>query len=131
MSERKRAAIDLEKIAEKELDQISASEFLSALNAGGLSVRDLTVWPEKKKVELWVEPENFNRIRVRDVIITIRNEKKKVELEKQPGTERWPEKRLGREGWPESWHERELTFEDLVDRVARNVEARLRSRSSF
>jgi hypothetical protein len=123
VSEKKKASINFEEAAEKQLDQISASDFLAALDAGGLSPRNLTVWPEKKKVELLAEPENFSGLRVRDVLDVLRNEKKKLEIE-------W-HKPPGPEGQIDPRFHYEVIFEDLVDRVARNVEARLRSRPSF
>ena len=67
-SEEKQAAIDMDSLGDKQLDQVSAADFLRALNAGGLSLTQyMTVWPEKKKVELFVEPENVGRVRVRDL----------------------------------------------------------------
>ena len=84
MNSRKRAAIDLDVIKNKQLSEITAADFLAALDAGGLSARDLIIWPEKKKAELWVEPENFSRVRVGPVIEVILNEKKKAELEPLP-----------------------------------------------
>jgi hypothetical protein len=130
MSERKKASINFDEVAEKQLDQISASELLAALDAGGVSARNLAVWPEKKKVELWTEPENFSKMRVIDIINIIRNEKKKVELEKPPGEFIWS-KPPGPEGQIDPRISRELIIDELVDRIARNVEARLRSRPGF
>ena len=87
MAQAKKAAIDLDNIGEKTLNEISAADFLNALNAGGVALQNITLWPEKKKIELYVEPENLGKINVRDVIIRIRAEKKKLELEKMPGFE--------------------------------------------
>jgi hypothetical protein len=113
MNSGKKAAIDLEEIQSKSLSDITAADFLAALNAGGISAQHLTVWPEKKKVELWREPENFGEIRVRDVLSVIRNEKKKVELEKLPGFETWRDPR-------------EFVYDDLLTRLTRDIETRLR-----
>lgn len=89
MGKERKAAIDLEQIGEKSLDEINAADFLSALNAGGLTpLRALRIWPEKKKVELWSEPENVGGASVKDVI-NVLGEKKKLELEKDPRVEDW------------------------------------------
>jgi hypothetical protein len=88
MSSEKRAAIDLDAIGEKQLSEISAADFLTALNAGGISAQvHHRIWPEKKKVELWAEPENLGGVKVGDLLNVIKAEKKKVELEKPPSTE--------------------------------------------
>ena len=61
MSNGKKAAIDLDDIRDKPLDQVSAADFLTALsNSGQLGASVFRVWPEKKKYELWLEPE-FNK----------------------------------------------------------------------
>jgi hypothetical protein len=86
----KRAAIDLDAIGERTLDEVKASDFLEALNAGGMAIHYLAVWPEKKKVELWAERETVGRIPVKDVIEVVRTEKKKQEREPYLG--------VGREG---------------------------------
>jgi hypothetical protein len=78
----KKAAID-EQLAEQTLGEISAADFLKALNRGGL-VSDLVVWPEKKKVELYIEPENLEKVNFGRLIEIIRGEKKKRELEPYP-----------------------------------------------
>jgi hypothetical protein len=88
MTEGKKAAF--EELADRPLEEITAAEFLEALESGGLSARDLAVWPEKKKVELTVEPENFGGVKVKDLIPVLRNEKKKVERELPPF---WGEKK--------------------------------------
>lgn len=83
MSDEKHAAIDLDKAGDRKLNEINAADFLTALNSSGLSVAAYTVWPEKKKIELFLGPENIGGIRVRDLFKGIR-EKKKVELELPP-----------------------------------------------
>jgi hypothetical protein len=140
----KRAAIDLDEIGQKRPSEISAEEFLAALNAGGLApVQHLTLWPEKKKVELWTEPEGFGEIRLKDIFDVIRNEKKKRELElpdliweriNPPWYDellnrltRDIETRLGSRALPQDpVPMRE--YDQLVDRLARDVEANLRRR---
>lgn len=87
MAPPKQPAIDLEAVGQKTLSEVSAADFLTALGTGGMgAMRALKVWPEKKKVELYLEPENLTTVRVRDVINVV-TEKKKVELEKPPGVE--------------------------------------------
>ena len=86
MDQQKHAAID--NVAEKTLNDISAADFLSALDAGGLSVHSLRVWPEKKKYELYAEPENYGGVKV-GVLVRGIAEKKKVEMEKPDLLEDW------------------------------------------
>lgn len=81
MSERI-AAIDLEAIESRTLDSISAADFVTALaGAGTIGAQALRTWPEKKKYELFVEPENAGKVTVGGLLKGVR-EKKKVELEK-------------------------------------------------
>jgi hypothetical protein len=112
MEQKKKAAIDMDAIEKKRLDEISAADFLSALNAGGIALDHLTVWPEKKKVELWREPESYGEINVADIIARIRAEKKKIELEKFPGFETWRDPR-------------NPFYEELLERLTRDIEAKL------
>lgn len=79
----KRAAIDLEKLMETPLSAISAADFLTALSQNG-QVRHIIYWPEKKKYELWAEPEILPEINLGRFLDIIKGEKKKVELEKNP-----------------------------------------------
>jgi hypothetical protein len=81
MSERI-AAIDLEAIESRTLDSISAADFVTALaGAGTIGAQALRTWPEKKKYELFVEPENAGKVTVGGLLKGVK-EKKKVELEK-------------------------------------------------
>lgn len=121
MSTPKQAAIDVDDLQDKQLGEISAADFLKALDQGGLKVHTLTVWPEKKKVEYWTEPEDFQRIRFKDLLVIIRNEKKKVELEKMPGLEMF--KQAGTEVWLDP---QELLYDSLLERLVKDVEERLR-----
>lgn len=114
MATKKTAAI--KDIREATLDSISAADFLGALNAGS-AARHIAVWPEKKKYELWVEPENIGRIKVGRLLDILRGEKKKIEIEKSPSWERWTEFEIP--GRPP-------VFDQLVDQVAAEVEKRLR-----
>ncbi len=83
---RQRAAIDVDAIQEKTLSEISAVEFLTALNAGSLGAIGLHAWPEKKKVEFELDPQTLGNLRVGQVVNVI-TEKKKTELEKDPRPE--------------------------------------------
>ena len=73
-----------EKLLEQPIKEINVSQFLEALDAGGYSVKHLTVWPEKKKVELHVQPENDGEIKLGDLLDKLQNEKKKYEEETEP-----------------------------------------------
>ena len=83
----RKAAIDLDALESKTLDSLSAIDFLNALaSTGSIGVQALRIWPEKKKYELFVEPENLGKATLGGLFRGIR-EKKKVELEKDPRTE--------------------------------------------
>lgn len=71
-------------VQESPLHEITAETLVEALNADGLGARALGLLPEKKKVELWLEPENLGAVKVKDIIRVLRNEKKKTELETDP-----------------------------------------------
>ena len=124
MNERK-AAIDLEAIEQKTLDSISAADFVTALSgAGTIGAQVLRAWPEKKKYELFVEPENAGKVTVGGLLKGVR-EKKKIELEKDPRTEVY--KLPGAE--VELLNPRDLVtnpaFREAVTAVARDVVAQL------
>lgn len=90
----KKAAISPEAIDHKKLNEISAADFLASLNAGGTStVSALHLWPEKKKLELWAEPEGFGGVTAGALRKWFHTEKKKLELEKPPGLERFVDPR--------------------------------------
>jgi hypothetical protein len=118
--EKKTPAFDPDAIRSKSLDQVSASDLLQALQHGGVGIGHLTVWPEKKKYELWVEPENLGKVDVGRLIDILRGEKKKVELEKYPGLEGW------RDPFGAVVNPPDLRLDQLADRIAHLVEARLR-----
>jgi hypothetical protein len=123
MAEPKQAAIS--DVLEKNLNDISAADFLSALDSGGLSVYSLRVWPEKKKYELYLEPEHYGGIKAGSLIKGIA-EKKKVELEKLSPVEdwRWP-KRAAREV---DFDPRDLLRDpDFIRELAREVAVQLRN----
>ena len=85
MSDERKAAIDLEAIEGKTLDSLSASDLLKVLgSAGTVGVQAMRFWSEKKKYELFTEPEG--KATVGGLLKGVR-EKKKIELEKDPRTE--------------------------------------------
>ena len=87
MANERTAAIDLEAIESRTLDSISAADFITALSgAGTIGAQALRAWPEKKKYELFLEPENAGKVTVGGLMKGVR-EKKKVELEKDLRTE--------------------------------------------
>jgi hypothetical protein len=95
----RKPAIDIDQIADKTLAEVSAADFLQALSTDAvLAGPVLKFWPEKKKYELYLEPEGNRGIRIKDLLKGAR-EKKKVELEKPPGTE----------------FEHKMAHEDVVD----------------
>jgi hypothetical protein len=125
MNERQ-AAIDLEAIEHKTLDSISAADFVTALaGAGTIGAQALRTWPEKKKYELFVEPENAGKVTVGGLLKGVR-EKKKVELEKDLRTEVY-NKLPGAE--VELLNPQDLVtnpaFREAVTAVARDVVAQL------
>jgi hypothetical protein len=96
--EGKRAAVDVDKIAETPLGKVSAVDFLQALGHGGVDAATFgRIWPEKKKLELW-ESEDLSAVKTGRVINIIKVEKKKVELEVPDRINpriRWPEEVVG------------------------------------
>jgi hypothetical protein len=113
MEKAKKAAIDIDQVRSKTIQEVSAADFLAALEEADVSVQQLVGLPEKKKVELWVEPEDPPSLTTGDLIDWIRAEKKKVELEVPPDFEDWQKVR-------------ETRYNELVTRVAKDVEAKLR-----
>jgi hypothetical protein len=113
----KQAAVNKD-IFDKKLGDISAAEFLSSLNNGSFA-QYFGVWPEKKKLELELEPvvDKLKGIKISDFLDLIRGEKKKVELEKFPGFERWRDPREIYEG---------INYDILLDRLAKDLEQRFR-----
>ena len=125
MADERKAAIDPEAIENKPLASLSAVDFLSALSgAGTIGVQAMRFWPEKKKYELYTEPENAGKITIGGLLKGVR-EKKKVELEKDLRTEIYKE--VGSEN--ELLNPKDLVtnpaFRDAVTAVARDVVAQL------
>lgn len=91
----KKAAIDRDALENKPLNQLSAADFLAALTAAGpTGAQVLRTWPEKKKYELFLEPESLGSVTVGGILRGV-GEKKKVELEKDPRSEIQVHKRVG------------------------------------
>ena len=129
MADERKAAIDLEAVADRSLDSLSAVEFMGALSrAGTIGVQAMRFWPEKKKYELWSEPENLGKMTIGGLFKGVR-EKKKIELEKDPRTE-VVHKLPGAEF--ESLTIEDLvinpTFRNLVVSVAREVASQMGAR---
>lgn len=78
----KESAIPADEMNAKQLSQISAAEFLEVLGTQG-NAPLLFHWPEKKKLELLLDPERpkLDRIDVGRIIDIIQGEKKKRERE--------------------------------------------------
>ena len=114
MDESKSAAIDFEKLSSKKLSEVSAKDFLDALQgqsllgAAGLIKKD-------KRVERLLEPERIPDIDVKSIIEIIRERKKWLEYEKFPGVESFQDPR-------------DVYSETLVDQIARRVVDRLETR---
>ncbi len=114
----KSAAINLEEVKDTPLSEMTADTFLEAL-VEGRAVQHLRFWPEKKKYELYIEPENIGRIpfdRFRDIL---KGEKKKVEYEIPPS---------GFRDWRREVDLDPRAYDRLVDRLADDIEGRLRER---
>ena len=118
----KKAAIDLDDIQEKSLSDVSAADFLSALsNSGVKGLTVMRIWPEKKKLELLLEPEFSPTITVGRLVDRL-TEKKKYELEKSIPSEIY--KRVGAEG---EWIDPRQVVVDPVE-IAKEVARQLKGR---
>ncbi|MEM7045486.1 MAG: hypothetical protein AAF543_21970 [Pseudomonadota bacterium] len=128
----KKAAIDPDKLRDTKLADMSASDFLQMLDASEIAVQGLSIWPEKKKVELLVEPENFGKLRWRDfedIIVRWRGEKKKVELEPIVNPPINEKKKVELE--PFLGVDPRVSIPDtVIDQLADRIETRLASRGS-
>lgn len=113
-------AIDLDHALDQSLNELSAADLLKVLaHKDVVNTTTAQVLPDKKKYELWVEPEDgIFDVSLRDVLERLKTEKKKAEIERPPGG-RFDET-IGREG--------QLQYERLVEDVAARVEERLRQR---
>jgi len=77
---KRKAAIKPEIFGNKRLSEISAADFLEALNGGGKTgASAMRIWGGKKLAEYWVEPENGG-----GGLPEVWNRKKWLEREKAP-----------------------------------------------
>jgi len=82
MADERKAAIDVDAIEGTALSSLSAVDFLKALSsAGAIGIHTMRFWPEKKKYELFTEPENLGKATIGGLFKGVR-EKKKIEFEK-------------------------------------------------
>lgn len=81
--EKKQAAFD--EIMDAPLEKVSAADLLAVMAERPEVAQAVSILPEKKKVELEVEPV-IPRLRLRDLVekLRLRGEKKKVEVELGP-----------------------------------------------
>lgn len=77
----KRAAVPAD-LAERQLGELSAVDFLTALQGAKVTQAELGVLADKKKFELWIEETQVDKIPIKDLVERLRGEKKKLELEK-------------------------------------------------
>ena len=122
-----------EKLLETPMKKIKATDFLEALKSGDSGVNYLIDWPEKKKVELYLEPEG--EIPFGKLFDCVRNEKKKREIELPPDFNPNPpvlppwvneKKKVEIELPPGFFNAQSAQLDTLLDRL----EERLASRSS-
>ena len=113
----RRAAIDVDKVLQKPLKDISAVELIHALSRDDL-VSARPIISDKKKYELWIDETIVVNIPLADLLQRVKGEKKKLELEPQPGLQL--EDPFGERPGP--------AVDQLVSRIADAVEARLSAR---
>lgn len=130
MPPEKRAAIDPDDLQDRRLNEITAADFLSALSLKGADgLRFFYAWPEKKKYELYVDPESHGTLTLGTLVIRIR-EKKKIELEKDLRSELFHKHNVAEHEW---LHPRDLVTNPAVvdvirEEVASEVARQLRGR---
>jgi hypothetical protein len=112
------AAIDVDQILDRPLADISAADFIRALNHPRISHTLRPIIADKKKYELWVDEGGIGRIPLKELLEKLRGEKKKAELEVPDpfGPVVLPADVLARGGYAR-----------LVEDVADAVEQRLKS----
>jgi hypothetical protein len=119
MTER-RTAIPPDELLERPLGELSAADFLTALSHPKLDQRIVSILPDKKKYELWIDEGGLPQLNLQDLLDRLRGEKKKLELEKFP----YEQVKLSREG---VFDPRELLRDPIIiDEIATQVAARLR-----
>ena len=109
----KKTVIEIEKIKDKVLSEINASDFILALEAVDLPLQGIIT--KDKRAEYVIEPEDLGKVRLKDFIRVTKDwqrwrwaEKKKVELEPLPelGVSR-------------------IIYEKFLDRLVQDLETRL------
>jgi hypothetical protein len=82
MAKADRTAIPPDENLQRPLGELTAVEFLTALDHPSVDKQSLAILPDKKKFELWVEEDGISKMTVVDLLDRLRGEKKKLELEK-------------------------------------------------
>jgi hypothetical protein len=115
MPDSRKAAIDIDKVLDSPLNKLSAVDLLKALGHPKVSGVGISLLPDKKKYEVWVEEVDLVRVSLREILEKVRGEKKKLEHET-----------------PDLFGERiqvgprEFDYTRLVEDIAARVEERLR-----
>lgn len=78
---RGKAAIPADELLDRPLGELSAFEFLQVLHHPIVGKSHIRLIADKKKYELWVDEGPVLKINVREVIVRLKTEKKKAELE--------------------------------------------------
>jgi len=81
MAARGKAAITPDELLDRPLGDLSAVQLLQVLNHSSVSRAQVQLFADKKKYELWVEEDPILKVNVRELLETIKGEKKKVERE--------------------------------------------------
>lgn len=80
----RRTAINPDERLSLPLGEITAADFLVALNSPSLDRYGLSLVADKKKYELWTDESGLPKLSIWELIERLRGEKKKLELEKMP-----------------------------------------------
>ena len=76
----RRAAIELDEVLDRPLEDLNAAEFLQVLGHPRAQFPGIHFVVDKKKWELWVDEGGFSKISLGDLFGRMTNEKKKLEL---------------------------------------------------
>jgi methyl coenzyme M reductase gamma subunit len=76
----RRAAIDMDAMMKRSLNDISAADFIRVLGHRDLS-KLAPIVADKKKLELWIDEGPVFEVPIEELLDKIRGEKKKLELE--------------------------------------------------
>jgi hypothetical protein len=83
MPQRKAAIAADDGLLSRSLSEMSAAEFVQLLGRDDVAdARSLAILPDKKKYELWVDEDAVLKRPVGELLVIVRKEKKKLELEK-------------------------------------------------